>query len=601
MTRTEIAAALRLTPRRGMEEAVRDHCAEDLGPEVCLYWRESSIMMEDEGCGWPEFEPEIKPRWAAHCHCSRCGNDWHSAWIKGGEGILLPMGEDGQTYIGIPDSEIDAIDISDGETFACPWCGEAVQLTRKQNLKSGRTYRIMIGSIENAGPYTAVIVWMAERWLSPEGEGFLSIVPKSAVVIDAGGGLMFFSCDGSKWRERKSTADPFQQIYNSYDGAMSRKAGAWLWPDVPEQLGQTGEKTGLTDYFRSGGQWPVMYLRFWQGHRNVENIVKAGWLHPFEASIDEEVLRMLRSGLEVGSGRKLFAPGDLECLAYWEAARPCDMLRMTKDEVRQGASWQWGADMLNLWMGCVDFRLAFPGDAALLNECKGRYGVGALQKWADMASEGNTPASLDRIDRYLEKQEKRGLGRRGALTMYLDYWEMLDADDPSLIQVFPPDLRAAHDRAVNCSRVAADEKYAMGFHKILKDWAALEWSDGEICAVLPRHNSDLVAEGKTLHHCVGGYGKTHVEGRLIVFIRHARRPERSWFTLNIDTTGKRWTEIQLHGYGNEFAHGKKLRIPERVRNFVDRWEREVLTPAFREVRAAEEKPEKKQRKERGAA
>lgn len=50
-------------------------------------------------------------------------------------------------------------------------------------------------------------------------------------------------------------------------------------------------------------------------------------------------------------------------------------------------------------------------------------------------------------------------------------------------------------------------------------------------------------------------------------------------------------------YGNEFAHGKRLRIPRAVREFVDRWEREVLTPAFREVKAEE----RKRRKAAGAA
>ena len=603
MTQTEIAKLLRVTPRKGMLDAVRDHCAEELGPEVCLYWRESSIMAMDEGCGWPELEPEISPRWAAHCHCGRCGDDWHSEWIKGGNGILLPEGEDGTTYTGLLTDGAGAVQINEGESFACPWCGEAVMLTRKQSLKSGRTYRMMVGSIENAGPYTAVNMWMVERWLSPDGDGVVTVFPKAAAVIGTDGGLMFFSFNGTAWQARKSTVDPFQQIYTSYDGNMGRKAGAWLWGDVPEQLGQTGEKTGIAEYFRGGGQWPVMYLRFWQEHTNIENLLKAGWLRPFERSIDEEVLRTLRSGLDVGSRRKLFAPGDLECLADWSAARPSDMLGMTKEEVRKGAAWYWDAEMLGLWMGCVDLRLAFPGDAEFLDFCWRTYGLGALQRWADEACEYQVPATLEKIDRYLAKQEaKRGLPRRAALTMYLDYLDMLDedADNLSPEQVFPPDLRAAHDRAAVSKKMTENAKYAMGFRQIRDTWAALEWSDGEICAVLPRCNADLVLEGKILHHCVDGYGEKHIKGSLIVFIRHARRPERSWFTLNINTTGKNWTEVQLHGYGNEFAHGKRLSIPKRVRDFVDRWEREVLTPVFRDVKAASEGPKKK-KKRRNAA
>ena len=604
MTRDEIAGLLPLRPRRWMKEAVRESCAAELGPELCLYWRESSIMAMDDGCGWPELEPEITPRWSAHCHCGSCGNDWHSEWLRGGDGILIPEGEDGTTYTGLLTDGAGSVQINEGESFVCPWCGKAVMLTRKQSLKSGRTYRIRAGSLENAGPFTAVVCWMAERYLASDGGASVSLFPTHAAVIDGGGGLLFYAFDGVRWKARRSNDDPFQIIYYSYDGNMSRKVGAWLWGDVPEMLGQTGEKTGIAEYFRGGGQWPVMYLRFWRGHPNAENLVKAGWLCPLERSIDEEVLQTLRSGAERGSRRKLFAPGDLECLADWSAAQPSDMLGMMKEEVRKGAAWYWDAEMLGLWMGCVDCRIAFPGDAEFLDSCWRTYGLGALQRWADKACEHQVPASLEKIDRYLRKQaEKRGLPVASALTMYLDYLDMLDedADELSPEQAFPPDLRAAHDRAAVSKRVTEAAMYAMGFRQILDTWAGLEWSDGEICAVLPRGNYDLVAEGKVLHHCVGGYGEKHVKGSLIVFIRHARRPERSWFTLNIDLRGKSWKEVQLHGYGNEFAHGKHLSIPKRVRDFVDRWEREVLTPVFRKVRAAEKRGENARKKAAGAA
>ncbi len=85
-------------------------------------------------------------------------------------------------------------------------------------------------------------------------------------------------------------------------------------------------------------------------------------------------------------------------------------------------------------------------------------------------------------------------------------------------------------------------------------------------------------EGETLHHCVGGYASQHCKGQMIFFVRHARRPERSWFTLNENINGENVSRIQLHGYGNEFAHGKRLTIPEKVENFVQEWETTILAP-----------------------
>ena len=83
------------------------------------------------------------------------------------------------------------------------------------------------------------------------------------------------------------------------------------------------------------------------------------------------------------------------------------------------------------------------------------------------------------------------------------------------------------------------------------------------------------------------------------FVRHRRRPERSYYTLQIDMNGTIPKELQLHGYGNE-RHGDHKqyahKIPRKVREFCDRWEREVLTPWFAAQRAGAEQPAKKKQK-----
>ena len=89
-------------------------------------------------------------------------------------------------------------------------------------------------------------------------------------------------------------------------------------------------------------------------------------------------------------------------------------------------------------------------------------------------------------------------------------------------------------------------------------------------------------EGETLRHCVGEYGKEHAKGKkIILFIRHYRKPERSYYTLNVGFDGWRPYIIQLHGYGNEH-HGphKEYRhtIPKEVTAVVDRWQDEILKP-----------------------
>ena len=175
------------------------------------------------------------------------------------------------------------------------------------------------------------------------------------------------------------------------------------------------------------------------------------------------------------------------------------------------------------------------------------------------------------------------------MELFCDYRRMLSAlnNNPTQIELFPPNLHAAHDRLAPLYSAKQSGIDPPAFLAVRDNWQALEYSDGAICARLPLSAADLYDEGHTLKHCVGGYAKQHVSGKLIIFIRHARRPERSWYTLNIDTTGERPREIQLHGYCNEHANGRVLRIPDNVRAFVDVWESLVLAPAFRKVKGAE--------------
>ena len=593
----KIVKRLPVRPRLHMEEDVASHCREWLGPDFCLFRRVSSAQCVDFA-GWPDYDDreQAPPKWVAECTCGVCGETWHSGWNPG-RGIMLILGADDIPRPGVPvgeDWEWDTgVPVAAGEHLECPMCGAKVQLIHRSDLKNGRYYRIAVGSMENVGAYTVVVKWMAERYIGSDGVSTLILAPQAAALIDEAGKLVFFSYSDCAWKYRKSCGDPFQLFYQTHGGVPGRTIGAWLWPDVPDQTGQTGEKTGLAEYFVGGGRWPILYLRLWQESPAVENLLKAGWLKPFEESIDAEVMNYTQAQVGVYQRRALlYAPKDYGSLADWSSAKPHEMLCMTREEVRAGYGQRWTADQLDLWIGIAVENLAGPGDAAFFDRCCRDYGLAAMQRWADYADEGRLPASLEQLDRYFYRQhQKHDLPLVQALVSYLDYIDALDAppDELTDIQIFPPSLRAAHDRATAARAAEADAQTIAGFDAIRKRWHDLEYSDGRICAVLPRANSDLVREGQLLRHCVGGYGKPHTEGKIIVFIRHARRPERSWYTLNIDLTGPRWTEIQLHGYGNEWAHGKRLTIPREVREFVDRWEKEVLTPTFAKVKATEKK------------
>lgn len=601
MTIEQIVKKLPMRPRKGMADAAQHR--PELGPEFSTYKRVSRAYADacSIDVGWPLDDVEPAKGWAAECHCGVCGETWYAGYRRE-RGISLIIGEDDIPYCGLADEYDEmAVPIDEGETLECPMCGAETTLIHAKELRAGRTYRLKIGSVENVERYTVVVSWMAERCVFPDGSSDCGCYPEYAAVIKDKG-LDFYHYADGVWKHRTSNTDPFQLFYHTHGGVPNRTVGAWLWGDVPDQTGQTGEKTGLAEYFQSDCRWPIMYYRLWRAYPSIENIVKAGWLEPFEEAIDTEVLNNLQTMLNYCDRGRLYAPKDcMSLLTDCDAVKPHEMLGMTREEVREGRSWHWSAEKLDLWVGLVISGIAAPGEAAAYNGYFKKYRLAGMQKWAEAASENRVPP-MDKLDRYIDRQLKRS-ARSAPVLMeyYLDYLDMLGNPNPTPEQEFPQHLEAAHDRMVVMHTAAIKGGRKEEFAAVREKWHELEYSDGSICAVLPRCADDLRDEGNKLCHCVGGYVDKHLQGSLIVFIRHARRPERSWYTLNIDVSGKTWHEVQLHGYGNEYAHGQELHIPKAVREWIDRWEAEVLQPAFARVKIAERKQGKETKKKAGAA
>ena len=64
-----------------------------------------------------------------------------------------------------------------------------------------------------------------------------------------------------------------------------------------------------------------------------------------------------------------------------------------------------------------------------------------------------------------------------------------------------------------------------------------------------QNETELIREGKDLHHCVATYAKRHAEGKTaILFIRQAKAPDKPFFTLEFDE--KNLAVVQNRGLRN---------------------------------------------------
>ena len=549
------------------------------------------IMTAEE---FERMERSRRWRWGARCTCSNCGEDFTAGYLPGKDtpGIVLYEGEDGVTYDGWAEEGAEGtVSCRVGETTLCPKCWTVGKLVKRTALRNGRTHQVLQAETVNVDSFTAVVYWMVSRWQDDGGSDTVSFSAHEALVIDGGGKLRRFRAvrhGGEEtdftWTPCSKSRDPMQKTYYSYDAVNGRKVGGWVCAYGPELGGSTGEKTALDEYVGSGGTWPGAYLHVWQKYPQVENLMRQGFALAVQTGIDDYLDRCCRyADLRDAPPIKW---------ANWREKKPHRMLGMSKEAFRVIRKERWTAADAEGWSR---WRAVLGGeDARCYEECRRKIGVREIEKLLQMIQAGWGSFEPQRVVRYLEKQ---GLLHGGVQTL-IDHRKMLRDEGIAETEetLWPRDLNGAHDRLAQSVVARRGLEYARGFAERYIELEGLAWTDGELCIVIPKSEQELIDEGNVLRHCVGTYGRTHCGGKPVFFVRRYRRPERSYYTLNIDMTGNCPREIQLHGYGNE-RHGEhkehKHTIPKKVRAFCDRWEREVLTPWWRERCRAKENGNKK--------
>ena len=166
-----------------------------------------------------------------------------------------------------------------------------------------------------------------------------------------------------------------------------------------------------------------------------------------------------------------------------------------------------------------------------------------------------TDTYIRHFTRWKEQNPRTGI--RQIEQWYEDYIGMCRGQGVDLSRKevrFPRDLKAEHDRLAERVRIAKAKNVNKVFAEVCaRLYAPMHgYTDGKYTVVFPQLRTDLIAEGQSLHHCVGGdsYYQEHMKGvRMIFFIRRADEPGKPLYTLQADVqTG---SILQLYG-----AHDK---------------------------------------------
>ena len=513
-------------------------------PEGALEWCKRTLFVKEYGIYRDTYyrdERTGKKKNGVRVTCTACGHAWNAEKIHGGECRY------NSAPFGFAD-EYSGIARGHGEKFNCTACGYMLTAMHVgQMSKYGIDDNVYFMTHTQIDGNFVLLGWRAERNTGKDASKVYRVWPYEAYVFEARKAIRltgyqkymtqmrFF--DG--WKQRKKCADIW--------GLTSRKQ--WYHrPRLEDIAGTTVEKSGLIQYLEAAGDqaMPVAYLRLWQKHRNLENLVVQGGGKLVADAIDTEK-----------NGWGYCGVAKLEWID-WKQKRPSAMLGLNRDEFAYCVTEQWTKTWIENYkmiraVEPVDLLTDMP-----MIKMRTPWNLGKLMKARDKLT-------VMRCLRYLEKQGRKDI------PMLLDYWSMaaragLDLDDAHTR--LPKNLQREHDRLMEAERIAKDEekkrrkqaeieKRRLAFVKTVASEA-----DG-ICIRPVKTEEELMDEGSALHHCVGGYGPTVARGEsCIFFIRRAAEPDKSWYTLQVSI--KDIHELQNHGLRN-------CPPTKEVQAFVDKW------------------------------
>lgn len=507
--------------------------------------------------------------------CTACGGNWFASKVRGAEcsSGFAPFGFwDGGSAIGA------------GNKFNCPQCGTEVKARHVGEIsKYGIDDNRYFMEPWELGKKFVLLGWRAERNIGKDGVKAYRMWPYEAYVFEAR------KCVRLNGYQKCVTAmtffDDWRQLKRCEDKWGNTPPESWY--KRPGKLtGTTVENSALAEYLKAAGKSaePVKYLRLWQKHRNVENLIMQGCAELVAEGIDHE------SNYPYG-GKVTLDWID------WKKKRPSAMLGLNKDEYRFCVQEKWNREdlakykMVRAWEKVrlpEDWRLIAQHPEYSLSKLCSEKGLLPSTAGGHVKQLWRGNLSILRCLRYLQR-------RRQGIMLLMDYWEMaaragLDLRDEHIR--LPKNLKREHDRLEQLERIAKSkeekrrkakeiEERRPEFEKTVKPLEAWYWEDAGICIRPVRTEQELIDEGATLQHCVGGYGKSVARGdACIFFIRHADRPDESWYTLQVDL--KEIREIQNHGLRN-------CEPTKEVQEFVNRWLDHV-----RRLRAAGKKTNKKE-------
>lgn len=257
----------------------------------------------------------------------------------------------------------------------------------------------------------------------------------------------------------------------------------------------------------------------------------------------------------------------------WAEADPQKAFDLSRPELRDFLALKTCADV-KLDMAAWYKRLRRAGMAVTFAALEELRKEGTLTMGRLVGKMVRYQVTPGRLLSYARKEKTRKGQKRMAvstlLTEWVDYLEdaaLLGYDLTNPIWLMPKDLHAKHMSTTAAAAAIREKQTSERYQKRLKKLVSRYTFSTKRWLIRPPVSAgEITAEGKALHHCVGGYAERHVKGSTtILFLRDRKRPGKPLVTIEM----KGNQIVQIHGYQNDIGQAVKPMV--RYADILDPW------------------------------
>ncbi|MDE5792157.1 MAG: PcfJ domain-containing protein [Oscillospiraceae bacterium] len=360
------------------------------------------------------------------------------------------------------------------------------------------------------------------------------LAERQRYVFADDGAVRYGSDDSKNWTIRKNFREPVfcksgygYSFDNSYT-ILNRK----VLSDSCMKYSQLERYTG---------NFVMEYLHLYCRHRNLEYLMKCGY--------GDNLLGEAYSGFW-NNQKHLCVYGDIN----WKSNNLLKMLGLNRLEfkVLQGNEYHY---------------LTYLGWRESLPKCKPEELLLLCKVFEDAHGTAKHFCELtglrpQRIASYLNKYGIRCYDYQD----YLEQCRQLRYNLHDTAISLPHHFFEMHERLTKAIKYKANETLRQHFAERIQERRKLEFQSGSLIICQPDSMDKIIAEGKSLCHCVAGYAERHAEGKLhILFIRQKESMETPFYTMEVSREGK---IIQVRGSHNCEPTQEVTQLIEEYRIYI---------------------------------